>query len=120
MSRRSTAELLDEAMSNFELAVEHSQLDLDRQVVLDGASLRLAAGIEALSRLELEVRTALFGDRWAVMWGMRNRIAHGYLLIEPDIVRRTLRNDLPVLVSEIRAAQAREVSGGAGPGRGRG
>lgn len=112
MSRRSTAELLEESLSNLDLAVEYSQLDLEEQLVLDGASLRLAAGIEALSRLHPEVRTALFGDRWAVMWGMRNRIAHGYLLIEPDIMRRTLRSDLPALVSEIRTAIAREVPEG--------
>lgn len=50
MSRRSTAEVLEEALSNLDLAVEYSRLDLEKQLVLDGASLRLAAGIEALSR----------------------------------------------------------------------
>lgn len=111
MTRRSTAELLEEALSNLELAAEHSQLDLEQQVILDGASLRLAAGIEALSRLPPEVRTALFEDRWAVMWGMRNRIAHGYLLIDSEIVRQTLRGDLPVLVREIREALSRNGAG---------
>ena len=35
------------------------------------------------------------------MWGMRNRIAHGYLLVNPPIVRQTLKIDIPSLVSRI-------------------
>lgn len=40
------------------------------------------------------------------MWGMRNRIAHGYLLVDADIVRRTIEIDLPDILRMIR----REVS----------
>jgi uncharacterized protein with HEPN domain len=35
---------------------------------------------------------------------MRNRIAHGYLLVEPAIVRSTLDRDLPVMVEAVSAA----------------
>ncbi len=37
------------------------------------------------------------------MWGMRNRIAHGYLLVNPPIVRQTLNIDIPSMVSRIEA-----------------
>ena len=35
------------------------------------------------------------------MWGMRNRIVHGYLLIEPGIVGLTVAEELPVVVASI-------------------
>lgn len=40
------------------------------------------------------------------MWGMRNRIVHGYLLVEPGIVRRTLDIDIPAIVDQIHKALA--------------
>lgn len=38
------------------------------------------------------------------MWGMRNRIAHGYLLIDAGIVRQTVNNDVPPILTAIRTA----------------
>lgn len=67
---------------------------------------------EALFHLELaseysdgedpDVRTRLLGDRWQFMWGMRNRIAHGYLLVDSDIVRKTIEIDLPGIVQVVK------------------
>lgn len=37
------------------------------------------------------------------MWDMRNRIAHGYVLVSPDIVRQTAAADLPVILERIHA-----------------
>ena len=37
---------------------------------------------------------------------MRNRIAHGYLLVDTDIVRRTLEHDLPPIIAGIEAELA--------------
>lgn len=34
----------------------------------------------------------------------RNRIAHGYLLVEPAIMRSTVDRDLPAMVTAVRAA----------------
>ena len=34
---------------------------------------------------------------------MRNRIAHGYLLVDTDIVRRTLVHDIPPILTRIDA-----------------
>ena len=45
----------------------------------------------------------MFGDAWPLMWGMRNRIAHGYLLVDTDIVRRTLEHDIPPILTGIEA-----------------
>lgn len=57
--------------------------------------MRLSAGIEVLARLDSRVRTNLSGNNWQLMWGMGNRIAHGYLLVNPGIVRQTIEVDLP-------------------------
>jgi uncharacterized protein with HEPN domain len=69
--------------------------------------MRLSAGIEAPSGLCDADRAALFGDVWTQMCGMRNRIAHGYLLVEPAIARSTVERDLPVMVAAVRAAMDR-------------
>jgi uncharacterized protein with HEPN domain len=71
--------------------------------VIDAICMRLSAGVEALARLDIETRDRLFGDAWPLMCGMRNRVAHGYLLVDTDIVRRTLEHDVPPLVASIEA-----------------
>lgn len=38
------------------------------------------------------------------MWGMRNRIAHGYLLVDQGTVRETVERDLPEIVGALRRA----------------
>lgn len=74
--------------------------DLD-QLVIDAICMRLSAGVAVLARLDFQVRTKLFGDNWQFMWGMRNRIAHGYLLVDSDIVRQAIDVDLPDIVQMI-------------------
>ncbi|WP_164479121.1 HepT-like ribonuclease domain-containing protein [Nakamurella antarctica] len=71
------------------------------QLVIDAICMRLSAGMEVLTRLESQVRTGLFGDNWQFMWGIRNSIAHGYLLVNSDIVRQTIQMDLPEIVRVI-------------------
>lgn len=63
--------------------------------------MRLSVGIEVLARLDTNVRARLFGDDWQLMWGMRNRIAHGYLLVDSDIVNQRIEIDAPAIVRVI-------------------
>ena len=90
-----------------EIAETYASMDLGQQVVPDAAAFRLSAGIEALPKLDEATRNALFGAIWADMWGMRNRIAHGYLLVDSRIVRRTMTVSLPELVQTIREERRR-------------
>ncbi|MGA7689986.1 MAG: HepT-like ribonuclease domain-containing protein, partial [Jiangellales bacterium] len=60
-------------------------------------------GVEALAPLDTATRDRLFGDACPLMWGMRNRAAHGYLLVDTDIVRRTLEHDIPPILTGIEA-----------------
>jgi uncharacterized protein with HEPN domain len=101
---RTHEDVLREAQTHFALMVQHAQGNLDDQLVIDAVCMRLSAGVEALARLDTATRDRLFGDAWPLMWGMRNRIAHGYLLVDTDIVRRTLEHDIPPILTHIEAA----------------
>lgn len=105
---RSTPELLGEALVHLELARKYAGGEDLNQLVIDAICMRLSAGIEVLERLDPDVRVRLFGDNWQFMWGMRNRIAHGYLLVDSEIVSQTIEIDLPDIVQEVR----RELSDG--------
>lgn len=65
-------------------------------------------GIEVLARLNADVRSELYGDNWPLMRGMRNRIAHGYLLVDSGIVRQTVEVDLPDIIQVVRKALAED------------
>lgn len=102
MSRRTAAEVIDEALHHLEIAAVYAERDLTEQLVIDAASLRLAAGIDALAKLDDATRERLFGSTWRNMKGMRNHIAHGYFLVDGDLVRSTLRNELPGVLAVLR------------------
>ena len=103
---RSTLELLREALVHLELADTYAGNNNMDQLIIDAICMRLSAGIEVLARIDSPLRTNLFGDNWQIMWGMRNRIAHGYLLVSSDMVRQTVEVDLPDIIRMIR----REIS----------
>ena len=47
------------------------------------------------------------GVPWAVMYGMRNRLSHGYHQIDLQLVWNTVQSDLPVLAQLIGALRPR-------------
>lgn len=96
---RTSEEALRETQAHFALMLEHATGDLTDQLVIDAVCMRLSAGIESLSGLDEATRDRLFGEAWPLMWGMRNRIAHGYLLVDAGIVRRTLAHDIPPILA---------------------
>jgi len=100
---RSPDRALRDALAHFQRLQIYAEKNLDDQLVIDAICLRLSAGVDALARLEPAELERLFGDDWSEMWGMRNRIAHGYLLVNADIVRRTIEDDIPEIVATITA-----------------
>ena len=40
---------------------------------------------------------------WMLIYTMRNRIAHGYFVVDLEIVWKTIQNDLPELAAKIGA-----------------
>lgn len=99
---RATAEILLDALGHFDRMQAHAGHDLEEQLVIDAVCMRLSAGIETLATLDPAVRADLFGEDWRLMWGMRNRIAHGYLLVDSSIIRQTVTHDIPGIVARIR------------------
>ena len=59
---------------------------------------------EAAKRISGALRSHLSFVPWDRVIAMRNRIAHGYDEIDFDVVVDTIRNHLPALMSELRAA----------------
>ena len=99
---RQPDEILRDALAHFEIVLAYAEHDLDDQIVIDAICMRLSAGVEALATLEPNVHDRLFGADWPLMWGMRNRIAHGYLLVDTAIVRQTLAQDIPKIIDRIQ------------------
>ncbi|MCA0253709.1 MAG: DUF86 domain-containing protein [Actinobacteria bacterium] len=99
---REPDEILRDALAHFQTTQAYAEHDLDEQLVIDAVCMRLSAGIEVLAALDPDVRDQLFGTDWPLMWGIRNRIAHGYLLVDTAIVRQTLDQDIPKIIDRIR------------------
>ena len=98
---RTTVEILQDALSHFEIMQRPAEQGLDERLVIDAVCMRLSAGIEALAALDPQVREEIFADVWPFMWGMRNRIAHGYLLVDTTVIRETLIHDIPTIMSRL-------------------
>ena len=94
-------EILQDALSHFEIMQRPAEQRLDERLVIDAVCMRLSAGIEALAALDPQVREEIFADVWPFMWGMRNRIAHGYLLVDTTVIRETLIHDIPSIMSRL-------------------
>lgn len=71
--------------------------DLDDDTVFDAVCMRLSAAIESVAAITPRLRDEHWGEDWPAIWGVRNRIAHGYFWIDRTIVTATVRNDLPEL-----------------------
>lgn len=99
---RTRDEVLRDALAHLTMTQDYATRDLDDQLVIDAICMRLSAGLETLATLNASDRQALFGDTWPLMWGMRNRIAHGYLLVDSAIIRQTLHEDIPDILGRIR------------------
>ena len=57
---------------------------------------------EAATRVPDAVRKAHPEIPWRTIVGMRNRVAHGYVRIDNDIVWDIIQNDIPALLPALR------------------
>lgn len=100
--KQTEQELLVEALVHLEKTRQHAKHDLSDALVQD-AVLRLVAMLDALGRLSEITREHCFGDDWPAMRGMRNRIVHGYMTVDPEVIRLTVRNDLVEIERRVKA-----------------
>lgn len=93
---------LDDMLRETDLAIEFCRgLDIDG---FRNSALRVHAVIrcleiigEAANRIPAEVKAAFPGLPWRVMIAMRNRLIHGYEVVDEEIIWNTVTNDLPEL-----------------------
>ena len=60
----------------------------------------------AKASLSDEAKSQLTAIPWTQMYGMRNRIVHGYAGVNMNIVWDTIQIDLPKLLEELQGCQA--------------
>jgi uncharacterized protein with HEPN domain len=53
---------------------------------------------------------------WALMYTMRNRVAHGYFKVDYDLVWKTIHADLPELRRQVAALLTHHISNDVPPG----
>lgn len=103
---RSDAELVADALEHIDILKRHLNAQVgDVLLVADAISMRLAAAIEAISQTTPEFRDAYFGEVWHLMWATRNRISHGYVFVDQQLIALTVSNRLPEFEAQLRAAQ---------------
>ena len=81
------------------------------EVVQDAVLRNLQVLAESTSRLSNRIRATEPGVPWAEIQSFRNRLAHGYLAINLDIVWEVVRQDLPELDAAVRRMRSRERHG---------
>lgn len=99
----SDTDLAVDALHHLTVLRDHlTRGDLSDAVIADAVCLRLAAAIDSLARGSERLRTQVCGDEWHVVWATRNRIVHGYVDVDMNIVRLTVDSDLPGLERSLR------------------
>jgi uncharacterized protein with HEPN domain len=94
--------MLDHAREAVELVRGRSRADLDTDRQLNLALVRLVEVIgEAANRVPDDFRSRHSQVPWRQVVGMRNRIIHGYDVIDFDILWSVLQKDLPPLIEAL-------------------
>ena len=94
--------MLDYAREAITMMTGKTRADLDTDRILGLAKLRCLEIVgEAASRIPESVRQQHPQITWAQIIGMRNRLVHGYDLVDYDIIWNTVTEDLPPLIAEL-------------------
>lgn len=107
MSRRddraSLKDMLSHAREAVKLLGDASREELGRNRVMQLALTQLVEIVgEAANRVSVETQQANHEIPWPQIVGMRNRLIHGYDIIDFDLLRDTVTNDLPPLIEALQ------------------
>ncbi len=106
--RRTTADLADDALEHLALIRRYvGDYGLDAGVALDAVALHLSSALDCIGKMPPADRDAACDRAWPQIRSLRNRIAHGYLWIEADVVRGVVRDHLDGLEQRLSALVAR-------------
>ncbi len=94
--------MLDHAKEAVDLLVGKEKADLSSNRVLELALVRLVEIVgEAAARMPVEEQSRYPSIPWKEIVGMRNRLVHGYDVIDLDVLWDTVQIDLPQLIAEL-------------------
>lgn len=95
--------MLDFARKAVQFNEGKSRVDLDSNEMLAMATIHLIELIGEASRtISTELRHQYPEIPWDAISGTRNRLAHGYIDVDLDIVRTIVTKDLPPLIVQLR------------------
>jgi len=99
----SLRDMLSHSREASELMADSSLEELGRNRVIQLALTRLVEIVgEAANRVSPATRDASPNIPWPQIVGMRNRLVHGYDVIDLDLLRRTIKEDLPPLIAALQ------------------
>ena len=99
----SLKDMLSHSREAVELLGDSSREELGRHRVMQLALTRLVEVVgEAAHRVSQAAREANPEIPWPQIIGMRNRLVHGYDVIDFDLLWDTVTDDLPPLVAALR------------------
>jgi len=94
--------MLAYAREAVELMRNRKRADLNTDRALGLAILRCVEIVgEAAGRVPAAIRRRYPNIPWPQIIGMRNRLVHGYDIVDYDIVWSTVADDLPSLIAEL-------------------
>jgi uncharacterized protein with HEPN domain len=95
--------MLDHASEAVRLVEGRSRGDLDADRLLNLSLVRLLEIVgEAAARLSAETRSRYSLVPWPDIIGLRNRLIHGYDIVDFDILWDIVHDDLPLLVTQLQ------------------
>ncbi len=105
----SVRQMLDHAREAVEMVRGRSRADLDTDRQLNLSLVRLVEVIgEAAARVPEEFRLLHPHAPWRETVGIRNRLVHGYDVIDFDILWAVIQQDLPRLIETLEAILSKE------------
>jgi uncharacterized protein with HEPN domain len=103
--------MLDHALEARRMIQGRERRDLDHDRMLELSLTRLAEIVgEAASKVSPADRAKYPGIPWAKIVGMRQRLVHGYDVVDLQVLWDTITDDLPPLIAELERIVGEEGS----------
>lgn len=94
--------MLDHAREAVQMASGKQRSDLDHERKLELSLTRLVEIVgEAASKIDPSYRAEYPSIPWPSIVGMRQRLVHGYDVVDRQILWDTITDDLPPLIAEL-------------------